>query len=127
MNMQLTPEQQEQVRQAKAAGERRVYLRFTPEQRNEWRAAVEEEMAAKEENIAHLRKIHAAAEQPGFFGDLRRAVLASRRPVHELAQQVGVDPRLFSDFQAGEAELPSAALERLVVTLDLRLMQEITR
>jgi DNA-binding MarR family transcriptional regulator len=125
--MQLTPEQQEQVRQAKAAGERRVYLRFTPKQRTEWRAAVEEELAAKEENIAHVRKIHAAAEQPGFSGDLRRAVLASGRPVHELAQQIGVERRLFSDFQAGEAELPSAALDRLVAALDLRLMQEIAR
>jgi DNA-binding MarR family transcriptional regulator len=125
--MQLTPEQQEQVRQAKVAGERRVHLRLTPDQRNAWRAAVEEELAAKEENIAHLRKIHAAAEEPGFFGDLRRAILLSRRPVHELAQQIGVDPRLFSDFRAAEAELPAAALARLLETLDLRLMQKIAR
>lgn len=62
--MQLTPEQQEQVRQARAAGERRLHLRFTPDQRSEWRAAVEEELAAKEENIAHLRKVQAEAEQP---------------------------------------------------------------
>ncbi len=80
VSMQLTPEQQEQVRQAKAAAERRVHLRFTPEQRSEWRAAVEEELAAKDENIAHWRKVHAEAELPGFFGDLRRAVLLSRRP-----------------------------------------------
>jgi hypothetical protein len=102
-------------------------LRFTPEQRNEWRAAVEEELAAKDENLAHLRKVHAAAEQPGFFGDLRRAIVLSRRPLPELAQQIGVAPRVFSDFQAGEAELPSAALDRLIETLDLRLMQEIAR
>jgi len=125
--MQLTPEQQEQVRQAKAAGERRVHLRFTPEQRSEYRAAVEEELAAKEENIAHWRKVHAEAEQPGFFGDLRRAILLSRRPIHELAQQIGIAPPLFSDFQAGDAELPAAALDRLIETLDLRLMHEIAR
>ena len=125
--MQLTPEQQEQVRQAKAAGQRRVHLRFTPEQRNAWQAAVEEELAAKDENIAHLRKVRAAAEQPGFFGDLRRAIVLSRRPAGELAHQIGVEPGLFSDFQAGEADLPSAALDRLVETLDLRLVQEIAR
>jgi len=85
--MQLTPEQQEQVRQAKAAGQRRVHLRFTPEQRNAWQAAVEEELAAKDENIAHLRKVRAAAEQPGFFGDLRRAIVLSRRPAGELANR----------------------------------------
>jgi hypothetical protein len=88
MNTQLTPQRQEQVRQAKAASERRMHLRFTPEQGNEWRVAIEEELAGKEENIAHLRKIRAAAEQPGFFGDLRRAVLASRRSVHESWKEI---------------------------------------
>ena len=125
--MQLTPEQQDQVRQAKAAGEERVTLRFTTEQKNRWRAAVEKELAGKEDNIAYLRKMLAAMEQPGFFGDVRRAIVLSRRPVHELAQQIGVAPRLFADFQAGEAELPSAALDRLIETLGLRLMQEIAR
>jgi hypothetical protein len=44
--MQLTPEQREQVRQAKANGERRVMLDPTPEQRSEWCAAVEQELAS---------------------------------------------------------------------------------
>ncbi len=78
--MELTPEQKEQVRQAKAAGERRVTLRFTPEQREEWQAAVQQELAGKEENLAHFRKLKAAAERPGFFGDVRRAMACSRRP-----------------------------------------------
>lgn len=104
-----------------------MHLRLTPEQRTEYRAAVEEELAAKDENIAHWRKVRAEAEQPGFFGDLRRAILLSRRPIHELAQQIGVAPRQFSDFQAGDAELPAAALDRLIETLDLRLMHEIAR
>ena len=86
-----------------------------------------EELAGKEENIAHLRKIQAAAEQPGFFGDLRRAIVASRRSVDELSAEIGVDQRLLSDFRAGDTELPAAALERLVDTLGLRLMQEIPR
>ncbi len=123
--MELTAEQKEQVRQAKAAGERRVTLCFTPEQRRQWQAAVQEELAGKEENIAHFRKRKAATEQPGFFGDVRRAIAASRRPVHELADQIGVEPRLLSDFCAGDAELPPVALDRLLEILGLRLMQEI--
>lgn len=125
--MQLTPEQQEQVRSARAAGDKRVTLRFTTQQRNEWEAAVEEELAGKEANVAHLRKVKAACEQPGFFGDVHRAIALSRRPIDELAGEIGVDPRLLSDFRADDAELPPTALERLINTLGLRLMQEIPR
>jgi len=125
--MQLTPEQQEQVRNARAAGDQRATLRFTAEQRDEWKAAVEEELAGKEANIAHLRKVQAACEQAGFFGDVRRATALSRRPIDELAGEIGVAPHLLSDFRAGDAELPPTALERLISTLGLRLMQEIPR
>jgi hypothetical protein len=125
--MQLTPEQQDQLQRAKAAGATRAHLRPTAEQRNEWRAAVEDELACKDDNIAHIRKLRAAAEQPGFFGDVRRAIILSRRPVADLAKDIDVDPLLFSDFRAGEAELPAAALDRLLGALGLRLMQEIPR
>ena len=69
-----------------------------------------------------------AAEQPGFFGDVqRRAITASRQPMDELCERIGVDQQLLSDFRADDAELPAAALERLIQTLGLRLMQEIPR
>ncbi len=125
--MPLTPEQQDEVRKARAAGDKRVTIGFTTQQKDQWEAAVRKELAGKEENIAHLREIQAAAEQPGFFSDLRRAIVASRRPLDELSARIGVDQRLLSDFRAGNAELPAAALERLVDTLGLRLMQEIPR
>ena len=125
--MPLTPEQQDEVRKAKAAGDNRVTIGFTAQQKDQWKAAVQEELAGKEENISHLRKIQAAAKQPGFFGDLRRAIAASRRSVDELSAGIGVDQRLLSDFRAGDTELPAAVLERLVDTLGLRLMQEIPR
>jgi hypothetical protein len=125
--MQLTPEQKEQVQQAKERGERRASIQFTPEQRKAYREAVEREMAGKEENIAHCLKIKTAAEQPGFFGDVRRAILLSRPSIGELAAAIGVEPQVLSDFQAGEAELPAAVLDRLLEKLGLRLMQEIPR
>lgn len=125
--MRLTPEQLDQVRQAKDRGERRVDLSFTPEQRNAWRETVDQELAGKDENIAQNRKIKAAAEQAGFFGDLRRAILLSRRPLVELSEAIGVDVQVLSGFRAGEAELPAAALDRLVESLGLRLMHEIPR
>jgi len=125
--MELTPEQREQVRQAKAAGSRRVTLNFTPRQREQWQAAVEQELAGKEENLAYFRKVKAACESPGFFGDLRRAMASSGRCMDELAEEIGVSPQLLSSFRAGDAELPAAALDRLVAALGLRLMREIRR
>ena len=85
-------------------------------------------MAQVESNaLAHFRKIKAAAEQPGFFGDVRRAIVLNQRPIGELASEIGVDERLFSDFRAGEAVLPSEVLDRLMEVLGLRLMREISR
>jgi hypothetical protein len=123
--VQLTPQQKDEIRKAKAAGERRVTVTFTPEQKVEWQAAAEQELAAKEENILHFRKLKEAAAKPGLFGDIRRAIAASRLPADHLATQVGIDVRLLSDFRAGDAELPPEALERLLNVLRLRLMQEI--
>jgi len=125
--MELTPEQQAQLRHAQAAGEQRAALSFTPQQKAQWEATVQQELAAREENLDRLRKIKAAAEAGGFLGDLRRAIASSRRPVQELAVEIDVDWRLLSDFRAGDAELPSAALDRLVAALGLRLMREIPR
>jgi len=125
--MQLTPEQLEQVRQAKARGERRSFIQFTPEQKKTYREAVEQELAGREENIAHVRKIMAAAEQPGFFGDVRRAILLSRCSIGELAAAINIDSRVLADFRADDAELPAAALDRLIQALGLRLMQEIPK
>ena len=123
--MELTPEQEEQVRRARAGGSRRVTLEFTAEQRAQWRAAAEQELSDKEENLAYFRKVKAAAERPGFFGDLRKALASSGRPNDQLAAEIGVAPQLLSDFRAGDAALPAAALDRLIQALGLRLMREI--
>ena len=125
--MELTPKQKEQVRQAKERGERRIYMQLTLEQKKEYREAVAQEIAGKEENIAHFRKIKAAVEQIGFFGDVRRAILLSRPSIGDLAAAIGVDTRVLSDFQTGDAELPAAVLDRLIEALGLRLMHEIPR
>jgi hypothetical protein len=125
--MPLTPEQLEQVREAKSRGQRRATIRFTAEQCSTWRQTAERELAGQGENVAVFRKIVSAAEQPGFFGDLRRAIFLSRRAPAELSAEIGVDARQLSDFRAGEAELPSAALDRVIETLGLRLVQEIPR
>jgi len=87
--MKLTPEQQTQLARAKSVGEKHVAVSFTPRQKAEREAAVQQELAGREENLNRLRKIKAAAEQVGFLGDLRRAIALSRRPVQELAAEIG--------------------------------------
>lgn len=123
--MRLTAEQQEQLQRARAAQQHRVNLEFTAEQRAAWQQAAAEEQACKAENFAHFRKIESAAQEPGFFGDIRRAILVSRRSPIELSAEIGVDPLMLSDFRAGTAELPAGALSRLIEVLGLRLVQEI--
>ena len=123
--MQWTPGQLQRIGKARERGEGRVTLDFTRDQKTQWQKAVQEELACKEENSAHYQKILHASKQSGFFADIRRAMMASRNPLSELADNIGVDQGLLSDFRAAEAELPSAVLDRLIRGLGLRLMQEI--
>jgi hypothetical protein len=125
--MKFDPEQNKQISEAKGRGERRVVISFTPDQRKEWRAIVDQELAGKEENVVRARNVKAAAECAGFFGDVRRAILLSRLPVNELAAQIGVIPNALQDFQVGDADLPATALDRLIERLGLKLVQEIPR
>ncbi len=125
--MKLTPEQQQQIQRAKDQGERRVNLEFTDQQKPDWQRMAQQEQAERAATLGQLEKIRQAAQQPGFFGDVRRAISSSRRPLSELAGTIGVEPSLLSDFRAAEAELPAQALAKLIAELGLRLMQEIPR
>lgn len=124
--MQLTTEQRaelERQRQANPTG--RVRIELTPEQRAEYAQAVAEEEASIAANRGRFQKRRQAAQEPGFSGDLRRAINAARRPSHELAAQLGIDVRLLEDFRCGDATLPTDVVDRLVNVLHLRLMAEI--
>ena len=66
-----------------------------------------------------------AEREPGFSGDLRRAITAACRPSRELAAELGIDVGLLEDFRTGDATLPSDVVDRLVATLGLRLTAEI--
>jgi hypothetical protein len=72
-------------------------------------------------NSAHARAILAAAAQPGFSGELRRAINAALVPSHRLAADIGVTVDVLEDFRAGTVDLPGGAIDRLVARLGLRL------
>lgn len=81
-----------------------------------------QEQADRELNRVWLRKLEAAAAEPGFSGELRRAIVSSGKSPESLAAACGVDVELFEEFQCGEGSLPSAAMDRLIATLHLRLV-----
>lgn len=124
--MQLTPEQRAEMDRERCENPtaRGVHVKLTPEQRDEYLRIAAAEDAGREANIGAIRKRDLAAEEPGFSGDLRRAINAARRPSRELAAQLGIDVRLLEEFRAGEATLQSDAVDRLVHVLGLRLVAE---
>jgi hypothetical protein len=127
MTMQLTADQVDQIRSALAAGRRRISLMPTDVQRQLWRQEAAAEDACREDTVAHVWRIRAAATRTGVFGDLRRAIAMARIPDAHLAGLLDIELELLERFREGEADLPAAAIERLAATLNLRLMHEIPR
>ena len=105
--------------------DRRVGVPLTPEQSAAYRQAAEEEQSAKAEMVAHVRKLRAAEQEPGLFGDLRRAINASPLSRDQIAQRIGSSPEELDHFRIGASQLLPESLRQLVDVLGLRLMQEI--
>jgi hypothetical protein len=127
MTMQLTPGQVDQITLALAEGKRRASVSMTDAQRQLWQNEVAAEDQGRDDTVARVSRIRAAAIRPGFFGDLRRAIAMARIPDARLAGLVGVDVQLLEQFREGDTELSADAIERLIATLGLRLMHEIPR
>lgn len=77
---------------------------------------------AMAKNREHVRRLLAAADEPGFGGDLRRAILLANVPSLRLAAEIGISVEALEAFRAGEAELSSHAIERLTARLGLHLV-----
>jgi hypothetical protein len=121
--MHLTDQQRAEIeRQRRENPGGRIMIDPTPEQDEEYRRMVEIEEAGREANIAFVKKRDAAADEPGFSGDLRRAIRSSRRDQRELASDLGIDVELLEAFRAGDAALPSDVIDRLVDLLGLKLV-----
>lgn len=124
--MKLTVAQRAQIeRQQQTQPDARVHIAMTPDQAEEYRRLASAEDTGKEENRDRIQRRDQAAAEPGFSGDLRRALKACGRPPHDVADDVGIDAELLEDFRAGEATLPTDVVDRLVAVLGLRLMAEI--
>lgn len=126
--MKLTDEQRAEIeRQRRESPGERIVIEETPEQAAEYRRAVAEEEAGRAANIAYCRKLDAAAAEPGFAGDLRRAIKAAKRDPRALADDLNISVELLEDFLAGDATLPSDVVDRVATVLGLKLVVEAKR
>jgi hypothetical protein len=123
MNSQriLTPEQQAAMARLKTGGHRRIMLDETPEQRAVTEQVIAAEEAAIPANLEYMKVLDTAAEEPGFSGDLRRAIRATKKSLRTVATEAGLDPELIDRFCRAEAILPGDVIDRLVTHLHLRL------
>lgn len=79
------------------------------------------EQAHKAESVDRFRRMLVASNEPGFSGDLRRAIDAQRIHPRRLADECGVDWRVLDDFRSGDATLPSDIIDRLVQRLGIKV------
>lgn len=122
--MNLTAQQKAEIEQQRAADPsiRSFRITFTPEQRDAYRKAVAEELAARDENLLQVRQIEAAESEPTLSGTLRRAISASRRTPQDLSTQLGIHTQQLQNFRAGVEPLPSDVIDRLIALLDLEVI-----
>lgn len=126
--MKLTDEQRVEIeRQRRENPGARIVIDETPEQAEEYRRAIAEEEAGREANIAYIRKLEAAAAEPGFSGDLRRAIKAAQRDPRALAHDLQIRSELLESFLIGEAALPTDVVDRVAAVLGLKLVVEAPR
>lgn len=90
---------------------------FTPELRERWLRAVEEEERARPANSRRALRTFAAIEEQTFSGELRRAIIASGIHVQEIAKRAQVPFDALDAFMGGDAPLDSDAINRIVRTL----------
>lgn len=85
---------------------------------NSLRAAVQGELP---DLIARNQLREEARKEPTLSGALRRAVRDSRRPLHQIAQEIGIEAVQLDEFLTGERRLFSDAMDRLARAVGFEL------
>lgn len=121
--MERTPEQLAEIERQRAVDPtaRGIHIELTPEQRNEYQRLAKAVDAGQESDRAHVRAIEAAAREPGFSGDLRRAIMGAGIPIAELSARCGISATTMEEFRAARLALTSDAIDRLIEALGLQL------
>jgi hypothetical protein len=102
----------------------RVIHVATPEEANRLDVLAKEWEAELPAVLVQMDRAEAAAREPSLAGRLRKAILDSVLLPDRLAEDCGIDLPSLLAFQAGQADLPLAAIERLSQVVGLRLVLE---
>ncbi len=98
---------------------------LTDEERTAWRervAAIEAERPKIEDD---LRKMELAAKEPGFSGQLRRAIHGTNRRgvlLPQLMERANIEWDVLGPFLRRQAPLPSDAIDRLIEAMGVSLV-----
>ncbi len=87
--------------------------------------AIEEEEAHQEETLAQCHRLIAAGDEPGFCGDVRRAIHGSGVSLEKIADAAGIEVFALCDFLEGTSELTSTQIAAIVQLLNLQLVRPI--
>jgi hypothetical protein len=81
-----------------------------PDDLEQFDQAIQAEMPAL---LEQDRRRHAALQENNISGQLRRVISGRRMRYEELARQAGISFEQLAEFMAGDAPLPSTAIDRL--------------
>jgi hypothetical protein len=87
--------------------------------------AIAKEDGHQKQTIEQVRRLFAAGDEPGFSGDLRRAIHSGGKPLEALAAAAHVDVPRLCDFLEGAAELTSEQIRIITHELGLQLVRSI--
>jgi len=87
--------------------------------------AIAEEDLHQAQTIVQVERVMAAGEEPGFSGDLRRAMHGSQIALEKIAAAAKIEVFALCDFLEGTAELTSSQITAIVQLLNLQLMRPI--
>lgn len=88
--------------------------------------AIEEEDRYQAKTIEQVHRLMAAGDEPGFCGDVRRAIHSSGIQLEKIAAAAGINVFALCDFLEGTAELSSTQLAAVVQLLGLQLVRPLS-
>lgn len=97
----------------------------TPEAAERYERLAEAIEAEKPDIIRRARLAIAAGDEPGFRGDLRRAIHATGVTQEKIAEGAGIHVFSLCDFLEGTAELTSTQIGAIVELLGFQLVRTI--
>jgi hypothetical protein len=90
--------------------------------------SLREQIQAELPELVARNQLRAVArEESTLSGALRRAVYESRRPLHQIAREVGIEPKFLDEFLTGERNLLSDVMNRLAKAVGVEIGPPVVR